>query len=70
MSGFNELSAGQRQKVAIVMGLAQKSHPPISDEPPSNLYHPISEGLTDILIAHGGTGCSFGTSSQNMKAVS
>lgn len=65
MRGFNELSAGQHQKVMIARGLAQEPQILLLDEPTSNLdvYHQLhvmkmlrdiahKKGLIVLVICH------------------
>ena len=54
----------------VVIGNNGDDTPKEADIIPVSGNRSMSEGLTDILMAHGGTGWSFGTSSQNMNAVS
>lgn len=51
MRGFNELSAGQHQKVAIARGLVQETELLILDEPTSNLDVRHQVYVTELLRA-------------------
>ncbi|MDO5853230.1 MAG: ABC transporter ATP-binding protein [Thermoplasmata archaeon] len=59
MRNFNELSAGQHQKVAIARGLAQTPRVLILDEPTSNLdvrhQVQVTELLHDLAVRNGMT---------------
>ena len=65
MRSFNELSAGQHQKVAIARGLAQEPEVLILDEPTSNLdvKHQVNvlkllkrlskeKGMVTVMVSH------------------
>ncbi len=59
LRGFDELSAGQHQKVAIARGLAQTPRMLILDEPTSNLdvrhQMQVTERLRDLAVSTGMT---------------